>query len=141
MSMSDETGRRVKKLVDLLNTLEPRYDAGADLHDVAREVIEAFIAVSRPVRIQLGLRHLVINGLAEHYELQGWRPYPKLAPSWDCGMTAVLDAIDRLVAAALSADPFYILDCLDEIHLLIGSGLAGQCTLHPPGRHATDEAA
>jgi len=130
MSMPDGTGRRVKELIDLLQTLDRRSEDGADLHEVGRDVIGAFLAIPRPLRIQLGLRQLVINRLAEYYELQGWRQYPKLAPDWDCGSTAVLDAVDRLAAASLAADPFYVLDSLDEIHLLIGSGLAGQCTVH-----------
>lgn len=140
-SMPNGTGRRVKELIDLLNTVDERCKAGAELFGIGRDVIGAFLRIPRPIRIQLGLRHLVVNRLAEHYELQGWRPYPKLAPDWDCGPTAVLDAMDRLVAASLEADPFYILDSLDEIHLLIGSGLAGQCTAHHPGRHSPNQAA
>lgn len=140
-SMPDGTGRRVKELIDLLNTVDERYKAGVELFGIGRDVIGAFLRIPRPIRIQLGLRHLVINRLGEHYELQGWRPYPRLAPDWDCGPTAVLDAVDRLVAASLAADPFYILDSLDEIHLLIGSGLVGECTLHPREWHATEEAA
>lgn len=139
--MSDATGRRVKELIDLLDTLEKRSEAGAGLAEIGREVIGVFLRIPRPIRIQLGLRHLVVHRLSEHYDIQGWRSYPRLAASWDCGPTAVLDAVDRLAAASLAADPFYILDSLDEIHLLIGSGLVGQCAIHSSSHHGNESAA
>jgi hypothetical protein len=38
-------------------------------------------------------------------------------PTLGVVLVAVLDAVDGLVAAALSAEPFSIPDCFDEIHL------------------------
>ena len=142
MQIPEGTGKRVHDLLTSLDAIEDRYEADVAVEEITRDVIGALLAIPRSVRTDLGLGYLVSQRLDKWYNTEGYRLYPKLAPDWACGPTAVLDAVDRLTAAALAADYFYILDTLDEIYLLVGSGLAAGCSVHSPaGQHGRETAA
>lgn len=135
------TADRLRQFIELLDRVEQLHDAGTPEDIVVERVLTALLAVPRPVRAALGLRQRINVALDPFYNTVGFPRYPKLAANWDCGPTAVLDAVDHLVAASMAKDHIAILGALDELHVLVTAGLAAECTLHEAGCHGTETAA
>lgn len=129
---------RVRHFLDLMDSVGELHRSGTPASTVVEKVMSALLAIPRPIRSALGLRQRISVALDPYYNAIGSDRYPRLAANWDCGPTALLDAVDHLVAATLARDHIAILGALDEIHVLVAADLVSQCEIHVAGCHETD---